>query len=393
MKKFRRVHNLLTGVIAMILIITLITPAAVASVSKLLPFTDVQKSDWYYDSVVFVCENSLFSGTSATAFSPNRTMTRGMIAAVLYRMASTPAVSGFVSFDDVDYGAYYEDAVIWADARGIINGTGEKTFSPESPATKEQFAVMLYRYAVLYCGINGEIDSVTPDPAQGNTDVNTYSKKAVSWCISKNLFHSKNTLDLSAPITRAEAADMLYQLSKLAGNGNAGYKRTLEKLISGYFNRSMYYDLDGDGSEELFISHQSQSGSTQLVSVYTIKSGTVAPLIKDETLFSLAGGPWGKVGAVKKDDTEYLCLLSESGETEPDSRLRWGTYKLYSLTDGTLNQEIIVKFQIQYVGSKVVPSASKATLNDGKKVTAMTYSQYSSWVDSLVWNASVFVSG
>lgn len=194
MKKFRRVHNLLTGVIAMILIITLITPAAVASVSKLLPFTDVQKSDWYYDSVVFVCENSLFSGTSATAFSPNRTMTRGMIAAVLYRMAGTPAVSGFVSFDDVDYGAYYEDAVIWADARGIINGTGEKTFSPESPATKEQFAVMLYRYAVLYCGINGEIDSVTPDPAQGNTDVNTYSKKAVSWCISKNLFHSKNTV-------------------------------------------------------------------------------------------------------------------------------------------------------------------------------------------------------
>ena len=86
------------------------------------------------------------NGTSTTAFSPNENMSRAMLATVLYRMSGETAEADS-SFGDVSSSAYYAAAVNWASSKGIVNGTGADAFSPNASITREQLAAMLYRYA------------------------------------------------------------------------------------------------------------------------------------------------------------------------------------------------------------------------------------------------------
>ncbi len=94
-----------------------------------LPFTDISPSDWCYDAVKYVYRNGLMNGTSNTTFTPNRTTTRGMIVAILYRLEGSPA-AGLSNFTDVSPAAYYASAVAWASANGIVNGYNDATFRP-----------------------------------------------------------------------------------------------------------------------------------------------------------------------------------------------------------------------------------------------------------------------
>lgn len=109
-------------------------------------FGDVPQNSWFADAVKYVSENKLMNGTSTTAFSPNGNMSRAMLATVLYRM-SGETVEADSSFRDVSSSAYYAAAVSWASSEGIVNGTGANAFSPNASITREQLAAMLYRYA------------------------------------------------------------------------------------------------------------------------------------------------------------------------------------------------------------------------------------------------------
>ena len=109
-------------------------------------FGDVPQNSWFADAVKYVSENKLMNGTSTTAFSPNGNMSRAMLATVLYRMSGETAEAGS-SFSDVSSSAYYAAAVSWASNKGIVNGTGADAFSPNASITREQLAAMLYRYA------------------------------------------------------------------------------------------------------------------------------------------------------------------------------------------------------------------------------------------------------
>ena len=109
-------------------------------------FQDVGQNDWFADAVKYVSENKLMNGTSTTAFSPNGNMSRAMLATVLYRMSGETAEARS-SFGDVSSSAYYAAAVSWASSKGIVNGTGADAFSPNASITREQLAAMLYRYA------------------------------------------------------------------------------------------------------------------------------------------------------------------------------------------------------------------------------------------------------
>lgn len=109
-------------------------------------FQDVCQNDWFADAVKYVSENKLMNGTSTTAFSPNGNMSRAMLATVLYRMSGETAEADS-SFRDVSSSAYYAAAVSWASDKGIVNGTGADAFSPNASITREQLAAMLYRYA------------------------------------------------------------------------------------------------------------------------------------------------------------------------------------------------------------------------------------------------------
>ena len=109
------------------------------------PFTDVKADAYYYDAVLWAVEKSVTSGTSATTFSPDATVTRGQTVTFLYRNAGSPEVSGTMPFTDVEADAYYAKAVQWAVQQKITTGTSETTFSPMSDCTRGQIVTFLYR--------------------------------------------------------------------------------------------------------------------------------------------------------------------------------------------------------------------------------------------------------
>lgn len=108
------------------------------------PFTDVQPGAYYYEAVLWAVENGITAGTTATAFSPDATVTRGQTVTFLHRAAGT-AGTGSNPFTDVADSAYYAGAVQWALARGITSGTSATTFSPDDPCTRAQIVTFLYR--------------------------------------------------------------------------------------------------------------------------------------------------------------------------------------------------------------------------------------------------------
>lgn len=109
------------------------------------PFTDVKADAYYYDAVLWAVEKGVTSGTSATTFSPDATVTRGQTVTFLYRNAGSPEVSGTMPFADVEADAYYAKAVQWAVQQKITTGTSETTFSPMSDCTRGQIVTFLYR--------------------------------------------------------------------------------------------------------------------------------------------------------------------------------------------------------------------------------------------------------
>ena len=108
------------------------------------PFTDVSTSDYYYDAVLWAVANGVTVGTSATTFSPDAPVTRAQAVTFQWRAAGSPVVSGS-SFGDVATDAYYVNAVTWAVANGITNGTGGNNFSPDAAVSRAQAVTFLYR--------------------------------------------------------------------------------------------------------------------------------------------------------------------------------------------------------------------------------------------------------
>ena len=114
-------------------------------VSRTNPFTDVPSNAYYRDAVLWAVEQGITNGVSATRFDPDATITRGQMAALLYRTAGTPAVSGGSSFVDVGASSYYSKAVAWAYQNDIASGTGANRFSPNADCTRAQIVTFLYR--------------------------------------------------------------------------------------------------------------------------------------------------------------------------------------------------------------------------------------------------------
>ena len=112
-----------------------------------LPFSDVAADSWCYDAVKFAYENGIVSGTSAAAFTPDGTLTRGQAVTVLWRLAGSPVVNYAMQFSDVAEDTYCTEAVRWAASCGVVQGYENGAFGVGDPVTREQFAAILYRYA------------------------------------------------------------------------------------------------------------------------------------------------------------------------------------------------------------------------------------------------------
>lgn len=172
-------------------------------------FTDVSPDSWYAEAVSYMTEQGLMSGTTQSTFSPDSTTSRSMIATILYRLAGSPT-GAEASFSDVADGQWYTDGVRWAAQSGVTAGYGDGTFGPNDSITREQLAVFLYQFAQL----QGMDTTQTSGSLTGYTDadaVSDWAAEAMSWAVEHSLLSGKDggRLDPQGAATRAEAAQIL----------------------------------------------------------------------------------------------------------------------------------------------------------------------------------------
>ena len=175
---------------------------------KTIPFNDVKSNDWYYQSVQYAYDNGLFSGVSHDSFAPSDSMDRSMLVTVLHSLDGKPA-AGKGGFTDVADGAWYANAVAWAAEHGIVSGVSDSAFAPNGAITREQLAVMLYRYA-QYKGYDvSKTADLSGYADQGS--ISDWAAQAVQWACGSGLMtgRSANSLAPAGTLTRAEAATML----------------------------------------------------------------------------------------------------------------------------------------------------------------------------------------
>lgn len=174
-----------------------------------LSFTDVQEGDWFYDSVAYVCEKGLMNGTGPTSFSPQGTTTRGMIVTILYRMSGSPGVTSYPEFSDVPRDAYYAEPIVWANWHKIATGYDDGSFGANDPVTRQQMAAILYRYADhrnYNVTERGDLDQFSDKNA-----ISIYALQPLSWASAVGLINGKGggILDPGGHATRAEVAAIL----------------------------------------------------------------------------------------------------------------------------------------------------------------------------------------
>ena len=180
------------------------------------PFTDVSEKDWFYNDAMFVYKNGLMLGTSKTLFSPHGTVTRGMMATILWRMEGSLAPKGENSFTDVEAGMWYTDAITWTAENGIFAGYSMDKFGPDDPITREQLTAIFYRYAD-YKGykltVTGNLDRF-----EDEDKITDYAKTVMQWAVGNGLIKGKSEtlLDPQGTATRAEIAAMLHRFVEKA---------------------------------------------------------------------------------------------------------------------------------------------------------------------------------
>lgn len=177
------------------------------------PFTDVNnKTDWFAGAVEAVYQRGVMNGMTATTFEPDTAVSRAMVATILYRLADSPAVSDDMScpFTDVQKGDWYYDAIVWAYNKGILKGVSETLAAPNADATREQVAVLFYRFAgnpeEEPTGAELEaILSVYPDADQ----IAPWAKIGVAFCTDFDLMQGDDGFRPQNNMTRAELAQVI----------------------------------------------------------------------------------------------------------------------------------------------------------------------------------------
>lgn len=190
------------------LTLTLETGATVKIVDNSKDFDDTY-GHWAEDAIDFATAHEMFGGTSATTFSPDTPMTRGMLAVVLHRFENAPNHTFTESFEDVAPGSWYADGIHWMAENGIVGGYGDGNFGANDNITREQLAAILYRYAnVMGYGTSG---STSLNRFSDVDSVSGYAAEAMGWAVRNGLIGGvgDGTLAPQGNATRAQVATIL----------------------------------------------------------------------------------------------------------------------------------------------------------------------------------------
>lgn len=180
-------------------------------------FYDIPANAWYKDYVVYSVQNKIFSGTSATAFSPDMTMTRAQLVQVLANISgvNTDDTNVEAGFSDVKAGSWYAPAVKWAAENGVVNGIGDGKFAPNAPVTREQMCVMLVNYVENFQ--KGTLEgNEAVEPFKDDSSISSWARYSVYACRKAAIINGKDG-GIFAPLataTRAEAATVFTDFHK-----------------------------------------------------------------------------------------------------------------------------------------------------------------------------------
>lgn len=212
-------QRILSALLALCIVFSLV-PTALAE--KADDFTDVSRSDWYYQFVDYVTSKGYFNGTSETTFAPAENMTRAMFVTVLFRFDGAKGDRSQSAFTDVAPGEWYTDAINWAAANRIVDGVGDGKFAPNDPITRAQMCTMIERYLALYKKTwkvtlpeTGSVSVMVDENA-----IPAYALAAVKQCQRHGLVNGfeDGTFRPNELSTRAQVAAVIYRMSYLVQN-------------------------------------------------------------------------------------------------------------------------------------------------------------------------------
>lgn len=175
-----------------------------------ISFLDAKESDWFYEAVSYAVENGLMSGMSEDIFALNTPLTREMLAVVLYNVEGQPESTGVNPFTDVKADMWYTDAILWANANGIVAGYDNGAYGVGDLITREQFAAILYRYA-QFKGYDTTQGGMAVREFSDYENISDYARPAMAWAVNAGIMGGMDdsTLMPQGKATRAEAATML----------------------------------------------------------------------------------------------------------------------------------------------------------------------------------------
>ena len=212
-------QRILSALLALCIVFSLV-PTALAE--KADDFTDVSRSDWYYQFVDYVTSKGYFNGVADKTFAPADNMTRAMFVTVLFRFDGAKGDRSQSAFTDVAPGEWYTDAINWAAANRIVDGVGDGKFAPNDPITRAQMCTMIERYLALYKKAwkvtlpeTGSVSVMVDENA-----IPAYALAAVKQCQRHGLVNGfeDGTFRPNELSTRAQVAAVIYRMSYLVQN-------------------------------------------------------------------------------------------------------------------------------------------------------------------------------
>lgn len=209
-------QRILSALLALCIVFSLV-PTALAE--KADDFTDVSRSDWYYQFVDYVTSKGYFNGVADKTFAPADNMTRAMFVTVLFRFHGAKGDRSQSAFTDVAPGEWYTDAINWAAANRIVDGVGNGKFAPNDPITRAQMCAMIERYLDLYRKAwkvtlpeSGSLSVMVDESA-----IPAWALAAVKQCQRHGLVNGfeDGTFRPNDLSTRAQVAAVIYRMSHL----------------------------------------------------------------------------------------------------------------------------------------------------------------------------------
>lgn len=246
-------QRILSALLALCIVFSLV-PTALAE--KADDFTDVSRSDWYYQFVDYVTSKGYFNGVADKTFAPADNMTRAMFVTVLFRFHGAKGDSSQSAFVDVAPGEWYTDAINWAAANRIVDGVGNGKFAPNDPITRAQMCTMIERYLDLYRKAwkvtlpeSGSLSVMVDESA-----IPAYALAAVKQCQRHGLVNGfeDGTFRPNDLSTRAQVAAVIYRMSHLVQNAKPDNTPSVTPPVNPPVNPpvtaytyALYFDANG----------------------------------------------------------------------------------------------------------------------------------------------------